>query len=119
MNKHQGFTWELLIILGLVALFVSPVGTWLGSIVYEISQHHDISLTFNPFDKRSTTFSNSTGTLSGGTFTNTSSSDGTSSGLVHSYNIPLQGGGAMTVNANSQQAAIQNVQAEGGTPAAA
>jgi hypothetical protein len=32
------------------------------------------------------------------------------------YTVPLEGGGAMTVNASDPQAAVQNVQAQGGTP---
>lgn len=34
-----------------------------------------------------------------------------------SYNVPLEGGGEMTVNASDQAAAIENVQVQGGTPA--
>jgi len=33
-----------------------------------------------------------------------------------SYNVPLEGGGSMTVNASSPQAAADNVKAQGGTP---
>jgi len=33
-----------------------------------------------------------------------------------SYNVPLAGGGSMTVNASSPQAAADNVKAQGGTP---
>lgn len=100
MNKSQSMTWELLLILGIVLLLVSPIGDWLGSIVSEIATHHDVSMTFNPFAKVSTT------TTQGG-----------SSGPIGHYTIPLLGGGDMTVNANSQQAAIENVRAQGGTPA--
>jgi hypothetical protein len=37
--------------------------------------------------------------------------------LVHGFNIPLAGGGSMTVNSTTLQGAIDNVIAQGGTPA--
>lgn len=46
-----------------------------------------------------------------------SSSGSGSNALVHGYNIPLSGGGSMTVNSTSQGGAIADVIAQGGTPA--
>jgi len=72
MNKQQAMTWELLLILGIILLLTSPVGDWLGSIVRELTVHHDMNLSFNPFSKTS---------IIGGT------------GITHGANIPAGGGG--------------------------
>jgi|SRR5215469_11200364 len=110
MDKHQSLTWELLLILGIVVLLMSPVGDWLGSIVREIATKHDMNLTFNPLDRRATTITPGTGIM------HDVNQPGSNS-LVGHYTVNLAGGGQMTVNANSPQAAVANVSAEGGTPA--
>ena len=108
MNKDQNITWELLLILGVVVLLVSPVGDWLGSIVREITTHHDVNLSLNPFAKDTTTGGTSSGGGGGG---------GSSHTAIGHYTVNLAGGGQMTVNASSPSAAVENVSAEGGTPA--
>jgi len=107
MDKNQGVTWELLLILGIVVLLMSPVGDWLASIVREIATHHDMNLTFNPLD-------NSTSIIHGPM---EPASGGGSNQLVGHYTVNLAGGGQMTVNASDPNAAVANVRAEGGTPA--
>lgn len=109
LNDDQSLTFELLMILGLVLILISPLGQWLAGIVQEIATHHDFKLTFNPLDKTSTTFHS----------TNQPVSSGGSNAPIGHYTIDLAGGGQMTVNASSQQAAIENAKAEGGTPATA
>lgn len=108
MNKNQGLTWELLLILGIVVLLMSPVGDWLGSIVSEIATKHNMNLTFNPLDRSKTS-------VTPGTGINASGNSGSNSAVGH-YTIDLAGGGQMTVNASSQAAAVENVKAQGGTP---
>jgi hypothetical protein len=108
MNKDQSVTWELLLILGIVVLLMSPVGTWIGSIILEITTHHNVNLSLNPFQSDSTTM---------GTNQLASSGGGGSNAPVGHYVVNLAGGGQMNVNANSPQAAVANVSAEGGTPA--
>lgn len=105
MNKNQGLTWELLLILGIVVLLMSPVGDWIGSIISEIATHHNMNLTFNPLDRSGTTVTPGTGVKGG------------SNAPVGHYTVDLAGGGQMTVNASSPQAAAENVKAQGGTPA--
>lgn len=109
LNDDQSITWELLLILGIVVLLMSPIGSWLGSIVQEITTHHDVNLSLNPFAKDSTT-------QSGGSGGSSSGGSGGNAAVGH-YTVNLAGGGQMTVNASSPQAAVQNVSAEGGTPA--
>jgi hypothetical protein len=106
VNKDQALTWELLIILGIVVLLMSPVGDWLGNVVSEITTHHNMNLTFNPLD-RSTSVTPGTGIAGGG---------GSNAGVGH-FTVNLAGGGQMTVNASDPSAAVANVKAEGGTPA--
>jgi len=48
--------------------------------------------------------------------TNQSAGGGGSNSLVQHFEVPLQGGGFMTVNASDYNAAVENVKAEGGTP---
>ena len=88
---------------------MSPVGNWLGSIVYEITVHHDMNLTFNPLDQSTS--------ITPGTGVRADVNQPGSNSLVGHYTVNLAGGGQMTVNANSPQAAVANVSAEGGTPA--
>lgn len=47
---------------------------------------------------------------------NAGSGGGNSGGGTQSYSVGLQGGGTMTVNANSPAAALANVQQQGGSP---
>lgn len=86
---------------------MSPVGDWLGSIVSEIATHHNMNLTFNPLDRSGTSVQAGTG-IAGNSSSNVP---------IGHYTVNLAGGGQMTVNASSPGAAVQNVKAEGGTPA--
>jgi len=104
MDKNQSLTFELLIILGVVLVLISPVGQWLASIVEEIATSHKFNLSFNPFDK-------------GPSQVASNAPASQSSSHTSSYTVDLAGGGQMTVNANSPQAARDNVVAQGGTPA--
>lgn len=106
LDDNQSITWELLLVLGIVLLLISPVGNWLASIVREISTHHNMNLTFNPLDTKTST-----------TMGPMQPASGESNRSVGHYTVNLSGGGQMTVNANSPQAAVENVKAEGGTPA--
>jgi hypothetical protein len=110
LDDNQSVTFELLLILGMIVLLMSPVGDWLGSIVREISVKHDMNLTFNPLDNK-TTITPGTGITAG------PMQPGGSNQLVGHYTVNLAGGGQMTVNASDPQAAVANVKAEGGTPA--
>lgn len=104
MNKSQSTTWELLLILGLVVLFISPVGQWLGRIVAEIATPRKVNMNLNPFSSDQTT---TMGPMQPA---------GNNQPVGH-FNVPLQGGGFMNVNASDMQAAIENVKVQGGTPA--
>lgn len=110
LNDDQGMTWELLMILGIVLLLISPVGDWLAGVVREITTHHNMNLTFNPL-QTGTSIQSGTGINSGG-----GSGNNSNAGVGH-FTVDLAGGGQMTVNASSPQAAVENVKAEGGTPA--
>lgn len=105
MNKHQTNTFELLLILGVVLLLVSPIGSWLGALVQEIVTSHKVSLDFNPLSSTTVMGVNQPVSQTG------------NNALVGHYTVNLAGGGQMTVNANSKDAAIKNVIAQGGTPA--
>lgn len=105
MNQHQTNTFELLLILGVVLLLVSPVGKWLGNLVEEITTSHKVDLSFNPFSTTTTMGVNQPVSHTG------------NNALVGHYTVNLAGGGQMTVNANSADAAVKNVIAQGGTPA--
>lgn len=108
LNDDQGMTWELLMILGIVLLLISPVGDWLAGVVREITTHHNMNLDFNPLH---------TGTsIQPGTGVNTGGSSSSNAGVGH-FIVNLAGGGQMNVNASSPQAAVENVKAQGGTPA--
>jgi len=98
------------LILGIIVLLMSPVGDWLGSIVREISTKHDMNLTFNPLDNK-TSITPGTGIM------HDTMQPGGSNNLIGHYTVNLAGGGQMTVNASDPNAAIANVKAEGGTPA--
>jgi len=100
MNKDQSLTFELLLILAVVLVLISPLGEWLAGLVREITVTHKINLTLNPFDQTPTT-----------------ATTGGSTALVGHYTVPLAGGGEMRVNASDPAAARANVIAEGGTPA--
>jgi hypothetical protein len=111
MNKDQSLTWELLVILGIILLLISPIGQWLAGIVYEASVHHDMNLTFNPFDsKKTSTFQpTSSGGGSGG------GSGGTSLfnvGIIDANGEP----GTMQVVAHDQASALGNATQGGNTP---
>lgn len=111
MNKGQSMTWELLLILGIVLLLISPVGDWLGSIVGLITTHHDVNLNFNPLNPGTTKFQNATGT--------TTSTSGNSGG-THLFNVPITdasgGAGTIQVVASDAQAAVANASQGGNTP---
>jgi hypothetical protein len=109
MDNNQSLTWELLLILGIVVLLMSPIGDWLGSIVQEIATHHNMNLTFNPLQTSTS--------VTPGTGINAPGNSGGSNSAVGHYTVNLAGGGQMTVNASSPSAAVENVKAEGGTPA--
>jgi hypothetical protein len=94
MNTKQSMTWELLLILGIVLLLTSPVGDWLASIVREITVHHDMNLSFNPFSKTS---------VIGGT------------GIMHDVNLPAGGGGGGSGGTSLFNVPIVNASGEPGT----
>jgi len=48
MNQDQSFTWELLLILGLIVVFISFWGKILGGIVQEILTRHELELNWDP-----------------------------------------------------------------------
>lgn len=113
LNDDQSVTWELFLVLGIVLLLISPIGKWLGGIVQEITTHHDVTLNWNPFAQSSS----SSGTASTPASSGSSGGGGGSNAAVGHYTVNLAGGGQMTVNASSPQAAVENVSAEGGKPA--
>jgi len=49
MSQEQSFTWELLLILGIIVVLISFLGKFLGGLVQEITTHHDVELNWNPF----------------------------------------------------------------------
>jgi hypothetical protein len=46
MNKDQSFTWELLLLLGITVILISPIGNWLADVVKEIATYHNVQLNF-------------------------------------------------------------------------
>jgi hypothetical protein len=113
MNKSQSMTWELLLILGIVLLLISPVGEWLGSIVGLINTHHDVSLNFNPLNPGTTKFQNTTGTTTSSGVTNNSSGP-------QLFNVPIVdasgGAGTIQVVASNASSALQNATQGGNKP---
>jgi len=109
-------TWELLLILGVVLLLVSPVGDWLGSIVYEIATHHDMNLNFNPFSK--TSIIKGTG-ITAGTM-QPAGGGGGGSGGTSLFNVPITGPegtpGTIQVVAHDVASAQVNAYQGGNTP---
>lgn len=98
-------TFELLIILGVVLVLVSPVGQWLNGLVQEITTYHKVNLSFNPLNL---------GPSTSGAAASSGSGSGGGSGLVHGFDIPLQGGGSVTVNSTSLAGAQENAKQETG-----
>lgn len=117
MNKSQSMTWELLLILGIVLLLISPVGNWLGSVVGLISTHHDVKLNFNPLNPGSTSLNNSAGTVTSSGVTNKSSGSGSNPQL---FNVPIidasGGAGTIQVVASDAASALQNATQGGNKP---
>jgi hypothetical protein len=113
MKGNQALTMELLIILGVILVMVSPIGSWLAGLVDEITVHHDFQLNFNPFAQGTTKFNSAATSGSSG------DGGGQNNALVGHFDVPLEGGGSINVNASSQSAAEDNVRAQGGTPATA
>ena len=104
----------MLLILGIVILLTSPVGNWLGSIVRELSVHHEVKLGFgggkSTFDNNAT----KTGSSGGG---------GGSGGFSSSpqlFNVPIMdasgGMGTIQVLAHDASAALGNASQGGNTP---
>jgi hypothetical protein len=113
MNKDQSLTWELLTILGVILLLISPLGQWLAGVVYEASVHHDMNLSFNPFGgSKTSTFQPTSSSSSGGS---RSGSSGTS--LFNVGIIDANGeAGTMQVVAHDQASALGNATQGGNTP---
>lgn len=116
MDKNQSLTWELLLILAIVVLLMSPVGDWLGSIVYEITVKHDMNLTFNPLDRRATTITPGTG-IRGSSSGGGSSGGGGGTSL---FNVPIVNSsgesGTIQVVAHDVASATGNASQGGNTP---
>jgi hypothetical protein len=117
MNDDQSFTLELLIILGLILIMISPLGKWLSSLIDEITTYHQVNLSLNPF-----------GQSSGGGITNAammpapggSSNNNASSGSPSLWNVPIVNSngesGTIQVVSSSQAGATNNANQGGNTP---
>lgn len=112
-------TWELLLILGIVLLLVSPVGEWLGSIVEEITTGHNVKLNLNPFQQ--STIGANTGTSSSGiTHGAMIPADNGGSGGTSLFNVPIQDAngvvGSIQVVAHDAASALNNAHQGNNTP---
>ena len=105
LGEEQALTWSLLLILAIVVVWISPWGSWLQSIVSEITVFHPTTLNFNPIGSPPTSFNNAATGGGGG---------GGNAAVVHGFNIPLTGGGSVTVNSTSLAGAQVNAAAETG-----
>lgn len=117
MTNKQSLTFELLVILGVVIVLISPIGDWLANLVKEIAVFHPTTLNFNPLDKSSTSLTNDAVThgamIPGG-------SGGGSSGGTSLFNVPIVdssgGAGTIQVVAHDQASAEGNATQGGNTP---
>lgn len=105
MSKDQAMTFELLMILAVVLVLVSPVGKWLNMLITEITTYHKVNLSFNPLNQGPSTI---------GTSGTSGTSGSGNSGVVHGFNIPLEGGGSVTVNSTTLAGAQENAKQETG-----
>lgn len=112
MNDDQSFTLELLIILGLILVMISPIGKWLSGLVNEIATYHQVNLSLNPF-----------GQSSGGGTTNAPMIPGnnqSSGGSPSLWNVPIINSngepGSIQVVSGSQAGAETNAHQGGNTP---
>jgi|SRR5215475_1242230 len=90
MNKDQSFTWELLLLLGITVILISPIGNWLADLVKEIATYHDVQLNFG------------FGGLGGTTSAHTAPSGNGGGSNPSLFNVPI-------VNANGEAGTIQVV----------
>lgn len=109
MNKDQSFTWELLLLLGIVIILISPIGQWLAELVKEIATYHNIQLNFGFGGLgQSTTSAHSVST------------SGSSSGNPTLFNVPITDAngvaGTIQVVAHDAAGAVENASQGGNTP---
>lgn len=123
MNTHQHMTWELLLILGIVLLLISPIGDWLGSIIEDLSTYHDAKLNLNPFGGNSTTqIGPDTGITHGAMIPadNGGSNSALRTDTPSLWNVPIVDAngeaGTIQVVSGSLSGAIQNAHQGGNTP---
>ena len=113
VNQDQANTFELLLVLGIVLLLVSPVGKWLGDIVKEITTKHDVNLSLNPFQQSTTTSTTTKGP-------NQPAGSSGPSGATRLFNVPIVGptgeAGSIQVVAHDVQSAFQNAYQGGNVP---
>lgn len=109
MNKDQSFTWELLLLLGIVVILISPVGAWLADVVKEIATYHNVQLNFGfgGFGQSSTSAHTSTGIQFGGSNPSL-------------FNVPITNAngepGTIQVVAHDAAGALANATQGGNTP---
>lgn len=117
MNRTQSMTWELLLILGIVLLLVSPIGNWLGSIVEEMATGHKVNLSLNPFAKSETTPGGSDALTHGAMIPGNSGGGGGGTSL---FNVPIVNSagepGTIQVVAHDSASAQNNAYQGGNTP---
>ena len=117
MNDDQSQTLDLLVILGVVAVLISPLGQWLAGIVEEIATHHTVNTNFNPFSGKQDT------TSMGDTFHAPNISSGNSNGgsSPSLWNVPIIGSngepGSIQVVAHDPAGAVENAHQGGNIPA--
>lgn len=109
MNKDQSFTWELLLLLGIVVILISPIGSWLADVVKEIATYHNVQLNFGfgGLGQSTTSAHNTSGIQLGGSNPSL-------------FNVPIVNSsgepGTIQVVASDAAAALQNATQGGNTP---
>jgi hypothetical protein len=107
MNKDQSFTWELLLLLGIVVILISPIGAWLADVVKEIATYHNVQLNFGFGGLGGTTSAHSAPTNTGGNNPSL-------------FNVPIVNAngeaGSIQVVASDASAALSNATQGGNTP---
>jgi len=109
MNKDQSFTWELLLLLGIVVILISPIGAWLADVVKEIATYHNVQLNFG--------FG---GLGSSATSAHSAPAGNTGGNNPSLFNVPIVNAngeaGSIQVVASDASAALSNATQGGNTP---
>lgn len=118
MNRDQVLTWNILLILLIILVFVGAWGDWFRGILEEITTYHPTKLNFSPVGTPDP--AKGIGEIIDAVRNRISPPEQkpeSSSGGVSTFDIPLIGGGYVHQVATDLPSAIKNVRETGNTPA--